>query len=407
MSVTGALLAFESQIVDALESDVRRVQPSDSSKRVGASTMLSAAAAAKPNVPPTGLTLTNQPEASVAITFGREGTVYVNPYSGEVLGEGASRARAVFQTLTSWHRWLGSEGPFRSTARAITGASNLFFLGLALSGIFLWLPRNWSRARVKAVLVFDGGARGKARDFNWHNVIGFWCAPVLIVLTATAVVMSYPWANNLLYRITGSTPPAAATGGGQGGGANGGRGGGAGNRQARENSARENGARESNRGRENRPDRNQAQVPNNLDLLISRAEQTMPTWGTMTVRLATQPNGPVSFMLTDATHWNSFARSQLALDASTGEVVRWDPYANNSLGQKARGWVRFGHTGELGGWPGQLIAGVACVGGSVLVWTGLALALRRFLAWRFIKRLFGGRTVPVSNAILHNERVGA
>lgn len=74
----------------------------------------------------------------------------------------------------------------------------------------------------------------------------------------------------------------------------------------------------------------------------------MPTWGTMTVRLAALPTGPVSFTMTDASYWNSFARSQLTLDAASGAVVRWEPYANTSLGQKGRGWVRcsFGP-----GWP--------------------------------------------------------
>jgi uncharacterized iron-regulated membrane protein len=86
--------------------------------------------------------------------------------------------------------------------------------------------------------------------------------------------------------------------------------------------------------------------------------------------------------MTDATHWNRFARSQLTLDATTGDVVRWEPYADTSRGAKVRGWMRFAHTGELGGPVGQAIAGLACVGGAVLVWTGLALALRRYLAWR-------------------------
>src|SRR5262245_19972027 len=82
MSATGALLAFESQIVDALEHGVRYVRPGDPAKRVGANTILIAAATAKPNVPPTGLTFTNQPENSVAVAFGRKGIVYVNPYDG-------------------------------------------------------------------------------------------------------------------------------------------------------------------------------------------------------------------------------------------------------------------------------------------------------------------------------------
>ena len=50
--------------------------------------------------------------------------------------------------------------------------------------------------------------------------------------------------------------------------------------------------------------------------------------------------------------------------------------------RRLRGWMRFAHTGELGGVIGQFVAGLACVGGAFLVWTGFSLAFRRFLAWR-------------------------
>ena len=43
--------------------------------------------------------------------------------------------------------------------------------------------------------------------------------------------------------------------------------------------------------------------------------------------------------------------------------------------------MRFAHTGEVLGIPGQTIAGVVSAGGAVLVWTGFALAWRRFRAW--------------------------
>jgi uncharacterized iron-regulated membrane protein len=81
-------------------------------------------------------------------------------------------------------------------------------------------------------------------------------------------------------------------------------------------------------------------------------------------------------------HWNAYARSSLTLDGTTGAIVRWEPYQGTSLGQKMRGWMRFAHTGELGGLPGEAIAGLASAGGAFLVWTGCALALRRFSAWR-------------------------
>ena len=72
----------------------------------------------------------------------------------------------------------------------------------------------------------------------------------------------------------------------------------------------------------------------------------------------------------------------MTVDVATATVSRWEPYEASSRGQKWRGWVRFGHTGELGGLLGQFVAGLASAGGAVLVWTGLALAFRRLLAWR-------------------------
>ena len=105
------------------------------------------------------------------------------------------------------------------------------------------------------------------------------------------------------------------------------------------------------------------------------------------MRLPDRPRAPVSFTMNDARHWNTFARSQLTLDAATGDIVRWEPYAGQSRGQKWRGWVRFGHTGELGGIVGQALAGIASLGGVVLVWTGLALAFRRLVGWRLWRRL--------------------
>jgi uncharacterized iron-regulated membrane protein len=67
--------------------------------------------------------------------------------------------------------------------------------------------------------------------------------------------------------------------------------------------------------------------------------------------------------------------------------VQWQPYEGSNLGQKVRGWLRFAHTGELGGLTGQIIAGVGCLGGVFLVCTGLSLAFRRLWSWSLWKRL--------------------
>ncbi len=75
-------------------------------------------------------------------------------------------------------------------------------------------------------------------------------------------------------------------------------------------------------------------------------------------------------------------RATLTLNRQTGDVERWEPYSSQSAGRRTRTWLRFAHTGEVYGLIGQTVAGVVTAGGAVLVWTGIALALRRFLASR-------------------------
>ena len=82
--------------------------------------------------------------APAALGFGRESIVYLNPYTGEVLGEGSKGIRTFFRVVTDWHRWLGAHGESRAIARAITGACNLGFLFLVISGFYIWWPKQWT-----------------------------------------------------------------------------------------------------------------------------------------------------------------------------------------------------------------------------------------------------------------------
>jgi uncharacterized iron-regulated membrane protein len=387
MCVTGALLTFQQSVLALVERGQRVVAVPEGARPLSADDLIGGVRAARPDVAIASIAFEREPDRAVAVGAGAE-TLFVNPYTGEILGTGAARARAFYRSVTNWHRWLAREGESRTTARAITGACNAAFLVLAVTGLYLWLPRQWTWRHVSPVLWFRRGLRGKARDFNWHNAIGLWSAPVLMVLTTTGMVISYPWASSLVYTLTGSPVPA-----GRGGGPGGRGGAGAGERGV--------GASAATLTREATPGARAAasaaagvnpnaspRVP--LETLAETARRQMPTWSTLTLRFASQPGAPVTASLTDGEHWNAFARSSLTLDAASGAIVRWEPYAASSAGQKLRGWMRFAHTGELGGRPGELIAGLACVGGAFLVYTGLALSLRRFAAWRARARAAAG-----------------
>jgi uncharacterized iron-regulated membrane protein len=69
------------------------------------------------------------------------------------------------------------------------------------------------------------------------------------------------------------------------------------------------------------------------------------------------------------------------LNRATADVQTFTAFSDNSAGQQLRQLARFTHTGESAGVIGQTIAGLATLGGAVLVFTGIALAIRRYFAW--------------------------
>jgi uncharacterized iron-regulated membrane protein len=105
-----------------------------------------------------------------------------------------------------------------------------------------------------------------------------------------------------------------------------------------------------------------------------------PAWKTITVRLPASAEAPVQFAIDRSDGGRPQARSTLTLTRS-GEVAAYETFAAQTPARRLRSLMRFAHTGEVLGLPGQFIAGAASAGGVVLVWTGLALAWRRALGW--------------------------
>jgi uncharacterized iron-regulated membrane protein len=60
------------------------------------------------------------------------------------------------------------------------------------SGVYLWWPKQWTWRHLRPAVWFRRGLAGKARDWNWHNTLGLWCAAPLLIVVLTGVVMSFP-----------------------------------------------------------------------------------------------------------------------------------------------------------------------------------------------------------------------
>jgi uncharacterized iron-regulated membrane protein len=381
MSVTGMMMAYEPQIIAAAERNIATVAPASGSTALGLEALAQKAAGTSPETPPSGFTFKNEPTAAVLVNFGRERAVFFDPYTGAALGE-VSKLRGFLHEVEHLHRDLliGQNG------KKITGACSLAFLGLVLSGLYLWWPRKWTASALSAITVPSLQLRGKARNWNWHNAVGFWCALPLIVAILTGAIMSYQWANNLLYRATGNEPPPPRTTPGP--------------RPPGASPAGERPPGDRTRGDRPRGERSSGGGfrTEGWDRLLARAVAQVPGWKSLTLRLAEGPGAPVAFMIDEGDGGTPHTRSQLTLDAATGEIAKWEPYSSYNLGRQLRMWTKFVHTGEALGLAGQTVAALAALGAAILVWTGFALSWKRFrnrAQNRPAERNVSGPSVPV------------
>jgi len=363
MSVTGVLLTYERQIIDW--ADMRSLKPAPTalgSPRLEPEELIAKVRESAGSTP-VAITIRSEESAPVAFSYGREKTIFVDSRSGEVLGEGSAGTRKFFREMTVWHRWLGAEaGPSQATGKAITGASNLMFLFLVMSGFYLWFPRQWTWQHLKPITWFRGGLSGKARDFNWHNVFGFWMAIPLFFVVVSATMFSYPWATQLVYTLTGTEAPAPIAKG-KGG----------------EGKKRKGSAKGEKKGAPAALESLPADAPlDGLNAAIGKAQDAVPGWLIVSARIG----GPLSITVDKAERGRPDLRSAFAVDRETGDLRLTESFSGYNTGRRVRTWLRWIHTGEAGGFAGQTLAGIASLAGVFLVYTGIALALRRFAAWR-------------------------
>ena len=344
MCVTGTLLTYERQINAWADRGSVDFTPPGATPTMSPEQLLTAVRRASGANIGTAVLYANSKQPT-EIPAGAEGTLLVDPSSGRILGRAATGTRRFFRTVQDWHRWLGATGKHRAAPGAIMDAANLVFFVLVLSGLFLWLPRKMTWQHFRPALLFRRGLRGKARDFNWHHVIGIWAWLPLLVVTGSGLVLSYQWAIKLTYILTGSAIPAQL-------------------RRA--------------------PVATVEGAPplEGLDQAWATVAAKAPGWASIRIQLPNATSDPLTFIIDTGDGGQPQARSTLVVDRRTGKEISWTPFSASNRGQQLRIWLRYAHTGESLGIAGQTIAGLATAGGAMMMYTGFALGLRRLLAWR-------------------------
>lgn len=367
MSFTGVILTYERQLI-ALEDRAYARAPAADEQRLPLDSLLSVASAID-GFEPDRLIVSSNPAMATEFVQGRSRTEFLDPYTGATYTQHEGNISAFMSTVRGWHRWFNRTGEDRATARAITGTSNLLFLFLLCSGIYLWLPAIINRTTLRLRILFNRNATsGPARSFNWHHVFGFWAVVPLIVIVATATVFYYSWANTLVYRLAGDEVPSRAGG-----------------------------------GEATAVAEPIAPVqPIALDRVVAIATAQVDSWNTLSITLPAATAPEFTIAIDQGNGGQPQKRHNLTLAADSGEVLDWAPFTSQSSGRQARSWVRFLHTGEALGIGGQTVAGLASFAALFMVWTGFELSWNRLQNYRarVRRRRLEARTgsVPIQEA---------
>lgn len=341
IGLTGAILAFDKELLSLLNPGVMSV-PVEARPRLGPEQVLQAVRAARPEERVTSITLLAEPGRTVSVRFEpapgvrRGAEIFVHPYSGELLP--AVRGQGFFQWINSLHRWLLLP---HAPGRIVLGILSLCLVGLALSGLYLRWPKKLGDWRTW--LTFNPRLRG--RSFLWalHAIAGTWTLVAYLIVAGTGIYWSFDVVRESVQGWAKGTPVAGAA-----------------PVQARERRAAPPPA-----------------GPVSLDPAWQTFQARASGWESASLRLPERAGAPlqVTWIAQDGPH--DRARNRMSLRADNGAVVKDDPYAAMSTGERALTTIRPLHTGSYFGLPGRIIMMLASLALPGFAITGWMLYLGR------------------------------
>lgn len=301
------------------------------------------------------LEITSGDTSSIGVKFSDDDVVYVEPCTAAILGT-QNEYGGFFGFFDGLHRFR-----FMPDGRQVAGACNAVFLALLLlGGVVLWWPRRGQS--LKAAATFNRRLPGTARTISLHKVVGLYTLSVLLIISLTALPLSFEPVRDLIGWVVGSPsvippPPQSVVQSGE--------------------------------------------KRISMQDAFMRLRQAFPDAARVSIAYPHYPRDPVAMEVLERGAPHSEAKSYLYLDAYSGAVLRRAPYATQTpLGRKVYVYLLALHSGLVGGLPYQLLLLVACLAMPVQAYSGLSPYIRRKL------RKSAASTYPVRIARKHREATG-
>lgn len=199
ISLTDCILAFEQEIRDITEP--YRFSAARPRPYLPPSVLKQAAEKALPGKKANGV-LYHEPGRSAEVGFYQADpefyfVVFLDPYTGAVKKVWDEDAD-FFHFILHGHYYLWL--PEKIGQPVVASATLVFFLML-VSGLILWWPKNRSAAKQRFSVKWS--AAWRRRNYDLHNVPGFYILAIGMVFAITGLVWGFTWFSQGLYTLTG------------------------------------------------------------------------------------------------------------------------------------------------------------------------------------------------------------
>ncbi|MCF0061237.1 PepSY domain-containing protein [Dyadobacter chenwenxiniae] len=201
VAITGCILAFEHEIKRFTQPYMFVEPPASNAKVLPPSVLQASAEKMLPGKKANGV-LYGIPTRNAEVGFYNANpeyyyVVYVNPYTAQVQHVWNEEGD-FFHFILHGHYYLWLPP---TIGQPVVASATLIFLIMLISGLVLWWPKNKSAAKQRFSVKWDAAWRRK--NYDLHNVFGFYVLSIGFLLGFTGLVWGFKWFSQGLYNVTG------------------------------------------------------------------------------------------------------------------------------------------------------------------------------------------------------------
>ncbi|KFF16633.1 PepSY-associated TM helix domain-containing protein [Chryseobacterium sp. JM1] len=127
---------------------------------------------------------------------------YLDPYTGKITG--STKSYEFFYIVAHIHAQLLA-GKFGKT---VVGVASIIFFVQLIGGLILWWPKKWNKTTRTAAFKIKSGTKWRRKNYDFHNVLGFYSLLPAVFITITGLIMAYKILTDLTQEAFGGIADA-------------------------------------------------------------------------------------------------------------------------------------------------------------------------------------------------------